>query len=221
MKKIIIFLIILKININISTVFSNNNTNNFSNYNYVQKIELIEKYLNNHKRKIELFADKYDVSNDKELNSNLNYINNIIKILWKLKTSNYNQKEKDKIFLEIYKNIKKTNKKLKILLKNKKESFDKNLSNKILSYSYLGNKLSKQLDKLIIKIAVFTKNKNFSSKKKKQILYYLRKLELYSNKLKSIKGNNYKNEKELKNYMLDILKSIKLEIIWIRKEFKK
>ena len=221
MKKIILFLIILILNINISTVFSNNNTNNFSNYNYVQKIELIEKYLNNHKRKIELFADKYDVSNDKELNSNLNYINNIIKILWKLKSSNYNQKEKDKIFLEIYKNIKKTNNKLKILLKNKKESFDKNLSNKILSYSYLGNKLSKQLDKLIIKIAVFTKNKNFSSKKKKQILYYLRKLELYSNKLKSIKGNNYKNEKELKNYMLDILKSIKLEIIWIRKEFKK
>ena len=117
------------------------------------------------------------------------------------------------------KKLRKINDELKNLLKEKKELFEEQLKNKALSYSKLWKKVSLWLNNLIKKIAIITKNKNIEKSKKKQILVHLRKLELYSNNLKNFINIEFSNEKELKVWFIEILKNIKIEMIWIKNRF--
>lgn len=220
MKKIIFFIILLILSFGINNeVWANKTSWSIIQSITIKKINLIEKYIIEHKRKIELFAKKYNVINDKELNSHLRDLSDIIKILWKLKTWNYNKVDINEVILKIVKKLRKINDELKNLLKEKKELFEEQLKNKALSYSKLWKKVSLWLNNLIKKIAIITKNKNIEKSKKKQILVHLRKLELYSNNLKNFINIEFSNEKELKVWFIEILKNIKIEMIWIKNRF--
>jgi len=138
MKKIMLFLSILIFFSNIDTSFSNQESENYSIVDELnlhgEKISLIEGYLVSHKRKIELFAQKYNIKSNAEFNSLFNDIGDMISILRKIESSSLSIEKKDVIITKIVKKMKITNNKLKILLKNQKSIFDDKLKNKTDSY---------------------------------------------------------------------------------------
>jgi len=138
MKKIMLFLSILIFFSNIDSSFSNQESENYSIVDELnlhgEKISLIEGYLVSHKRKIELFAQKYNIKSNAEFNSLFNDIGDMISILRKIESSSLSIEKKDVIITKIVKKMKITNNKLKILLKNQKSIFDDKLKNKTDSY---------------------------------------------------------------------------------------
>jgi hypothetical protein len=82
--KILIFVCLI---FNISKVYVDDVTE-YSNKTNIEKTVLIERYLLDHKEKIEKFAEKYDMADDVDLIENLEKISFLIESLNKIQANN-------------------------------------------------------------------------------------------------------------------------------------
>ncbi len=225
MKKIILSIIFLIFFSSIHSVYTAESIENRgSSYKLgfdTDQISLIEEYLITHKRKIELFAQKYEIKSNSEFNALFNDIWDMIYILKKIQENNIAPEKSKEILKKIVTKIKVTNDRLKVLLKNQKELFEKKLKWKKSSYVRLGTKVGSQLDKIIVSFAVSIKSKRLENSQKRIIIHHLIELEKYSKRLKNFKNVQFQNEKELKIWFIRILKDIKKEMIWIKESLKK
>lgn len=182
-----------------------------------EKIELIEDYITKHKRKIELFAKKYEIKNNKQLNASINDLSDMIIILRKLKNNSLEQPRIDEIVQKIVEKLKQINWELKPILKDSKEVFEQKLHKKSQQYSFLWAKVWEQLDRLIKNTIENLNKKNLAHSQKKNIITALINLEKESKKLKNFQNIPFSNQKEMKDWFLRILKNIKRELLNVKK----
>ena len=187
----------------------------------IAKAVLIEKYLINHKEKIELFSKKYFLEDDEEIKVKLERISSLIKYLEKIQVNKLENEKVELAILTILKEIKTINKELKDILIIKKQEFDDKLDEKKEYYWKLWKKLALELNKINVSLS----NKGLKDKKiltlkeskLKNALIQLEKEEIKLNNFDKIKFNS---ENELKQAFLRTLLSIKKEMKIIRENIK-
>ena len=175
-------------------------------------LDVIWKYLKNHKKRIGLFASRYEITENSEYQLLSKRMDIILNALDRLKKQNYQHKKIKEIKIKIIKEIKDINKQLKSLFISEKKAFDINLSKKKKLYWELGFKLSLQLNSIIKDSAYKIKDSKISVEKKKRIYQHLKELQKDSRQLRNIKNISFKNEQEIKSSIIRILQSIKYEI---------
>lgn len=175
-------------------------------------LDVIWKYLKNHKKRIDLFASRYEITENSEYQLLSKRMDIILNALDRLKKQNYQHKKIKEIKIKIIKEIKDINKQLKSLFISEKKAFDINLSKKKKLYWELGFKLSLQLNSIIKDSAYKIKDSKISVEKKKRIYQHLKELQKDSRQLRNIKNISFKNEQEIKSSIIRILQSIKYEI---------
>lgn len=175
-------------------------------------LEVIEKYLKNHQKRIILFAERYEIHENEEYKVLLGRMNVILSALEILKKHNYKHKKIKEIKEKIINEIKEINKELKLLFLKEKKLFENNLAKKQKLYWELGVKLSSQLDTIIIKYAYSLRDSHIPMEKKREIYLHLKELQKDSKQLKNIKYISFNNEKEIKSSVIRILQSIKYEV---------
>ncbi len=175
-------------------------------------LDVIWKYLKNHKKRIDLFASRYEITENSEYQLLSKRMDIILNALDRLKKQNYQHKKIKEIKIKIIKEIKDINKQLKSLFISEKKAFDINLSKKKKLYWELGFKLSLQLNSIIKDSAYNIKDSKISVEKKKRIYQHLKELQKDSRQLRNIKNISFKNEQEIKSSIIRILQSIKYEI---------
>ena len=219
MKKIIYLVLI-----NTLLIFSCNSYDNEIEYNTesnIWKAVLVEDYIKKHKEKIENFILKYDISEDDDINKNLNILNESIEALQKIQNWEIENQKSEEIIQAIIKRVKIVNDNLKINLEIKKSEFEKKLLKKKENYSKLWIKLSNKIDEINIKIArnVF-KDKTVLSLKESKIKQNLIQLNKESIKLKNLWNIEFKSEKEIKDSLIRILTNIKREVNSMKNNMK-
>lgn len=219
MKKII-YLILF----NILLIFSCNSFAIEIEYNTesnIWKAILVEDYIKTHKEKIEDFISKYNISEDDEINKNINILNESIEALQKIQNLEIEKQKAEEIIQAIIKRIKIVNNNLKINLEIKKADFEKKLLKKKENYSKLWIKLSNKIDDINIKIArnIF-KDKEVLSLKESKIKQNLIQLNKESIKLKNLWNIDFKSEKEIKDSLIRILTNIKREVNSMKNNLK-
>ncbi len=178
----------------------------------IQKAELIEKYILEHREKIILFAEKYSLESHQKVQENIESLNNLVTYVEKIKSWKIDQDTAEKALIEIVKQIKDINNTLQYILRDEKNSFEKKLQKNQKRYQELWEKLSIILNRVIIKIISDFRDTSNLSDREKRITLHLKNLEWESQKLKNIGIIQFQNDAEMKQSFLRILKNIKREI---------
>lgn len=178
----------------------------------VQKAELIEKYILEHREKIILFAEKYSLGGNKKVRESIRELDDLVDYVDQIKKRKIETSIAETALIEIVKQIKQINTSLQYILRDEKESFERRLEKTQKKYQELWEKLSHILGQVILKIIDDFGNTSNLSEKEKRIIPHLKNLEWESQKLKNIGVIQFQNEAELKQSFLRILKNIKREI---------
>lgn len=207
--KILIFVCLI---LNISKVYVDDITD-YSNKTNIEKTVLIEKYLIDHKNKIEKFAEKYNMEEDIDLKENLERINYLINSLNKIQANDIWYNNEKLAINTILNEIKSINEELKILLKKKKDIVEEKIDRKLKQYSEIWIKISKKLDEMSEKInKKYIKWKSPLSLKESKIKKSLEGLNEVSKNLKNFSHIKFSSEEEIQTSFLRILKKIKIEV---------
>lgn len=183
----------------------------------IKKSTLIEKYVINHKKKITLFAQKYNIKNNTLVNSRLQRLNDLILALEKIKVSNISDNEGSKKLTIILEEVKKINSELKTTLQNEKDKYERAVIKEKGKYAQIGSDLSLRLNKIIIILAKNLPKQQLTPEKRSSIIQHLRNLEQQSNRLKEIKSTDFISTDSIKSEFIEILQRIKSELIQIKK----
>ncbi len=214
MKKIIYFIIFMFVLGTSTLVQASEDSQN----NSIKKAILIETYIKKHKTRIEQFIKKYNIKDLSYLEDDIKELNESIKALNKIKTSEIPINDSDEIIKAILKRIKSVNENLKKQLSIEKNKFENNLKKKKYIYSKLWIKISNKIDNINIKIVKTILIKNKTTKlKESNIRNHLIKLNKESKKLKYFWKINFKSEKEIKDSFVRILNNIKREVNLMKK----
>ena len=187
-------------------------TNTQTNINWAR---LIEKYLIKLKDEIQTFNEKYDITWDVETDEFLIKIDKMISSLRKIQTISLEKSTAEDVMRSIIDELKTFNPKIKSYLKKKKIAVQIQTTNTKNNYVVFSQKLSKSLSKLI--------NDFYSmdiSKNKNEIENHLKNLKKENTRLLSFRDLKFNNPSGVKSKFIQILNSIKNEIIEIKKLLK-
>ena len=218
MKKLLLILIFC-LSLNIQVFSADENTSDYwvENNLIIKKAKLVEKYINEHRNKIILFTEKYEIKNNAKIEEKIDILEEMIDVLRTIQEKNIVDERWEKALVTILQKLKTINKELQFLLIQEKEKYNNNIASKKASYSKLWIKLSEQLNRVILKLIWTIKDKENLTDNEKQLISHLKELEKEKLKLKNIWNNNFKNSAEIKSYFLQILKNMKKEMINIKK----
>ena len=179
---------------------------------WIQKAELIGKYISEHRQKIVLFAEKYSLQWNVRVRENISQLDSLLEHIEQIKNKKIDPVIAEKAMIEIVKQIKTINNSLQYILRDEKESFELQLQKAQQKYQILWEKLSTILGQVILKIISDFWDTSNLSEKERRIVPHLKNLEWESQKLKNIGQIQFQNEEEIKQSFLRVLKNIKREI---------
>lgn len=218
---ILIFLVFSFFSQNVSLTFAMEDPLIIESEVSIEKIELIKKYIESQKKKLEIFWLKYDFESNITLKNNLHDLKDMIDILEKLKTINIEQKRLNEIVKTLVWELKRINHTLKPLLIEKKLEFETKLERKKQAYSRLWDKLWAQLSGLIKWSLNNIKINQSTDSNRQAIIKWLINLEKESQNLQNFENIYFKNENEMKFSFLRIIKNIKRELNEIKNIIQK
>ncbi|MCH2188636.1 hypothetical protein MK079_02305 [Candidatus Gracilibacteria bacterium] len=192
-----------------------------ASHSSINQAELIEKYIDTHREKIVLFAERYALGGNKDVRKHVAEFDDMKQVIIQIKSGNMSEQDAEKALVEIVKKAKQVNSQLQYVLKEEKQNFEKKLKKTQEKYQALGEHLSYTLNQVILKIISSLGDKKDFSEKQKNIIPHLKNLEEESKKLKNIGNINFQNTSEMKQSFLRILRNIKREIKAIRTIQKK
>lgn len=178
-----------------------------------KQVELVEKYLINHKKKIELFSKKYEFSDHSELQQHLNKIETLITILQKIQNSTISEDQIWEKLIIILTEIKSINNDIKSILLQEKTNFERELSQTSIYYWRISEKLAQQLSEILIQLI-----QNTPKEKLSPIIEELKSLEWEVKKLHNFKNISFRSTSEVQNSFLRILKTIKSNLLSIKEK---
>ena len=173
---------------------------------------LLENYLRNHKKKLVLFQQKYEIYNNQQFNYLLNEIDKLQRLsqsVYENKKINYDRKL---VWDEIVKKIKDINIQLKEILIYEKLKFEQNLLKKHNAYSKISEEIWSSIYKKIEQQVEIIKQSNLSKQNKLKIVIHLRNLEKNALVLKNFKNLTFENQTQMSQKFNTIFKEIKNDL---------
>lgn len=202
------------------TIFSYNSWYSYDLEENFQNVDLIEKYLQNHRIKINTVINKYNLENDTEIKVELSRIDNILSTINKIKSKKIDNKKEDEIIKIIINEIKSINNELKISLKIKIDNHEKELEKTIKVYHEIWLKISKKLDELYTKFYKKDLNeKRVITIEESKLKNSINNLYSSSKKLSKFDKIKFTNKEEVKESFIRILREIKDDIKTIKKYY--
>lgn len=173
---------------------------------------LLEEYLANHKKKLVLFQQKYEIYNNKDFDfyiSEIQKLENLSANIYKNKKIDYDRKI---VWEEIVKKIKYINTQLREILIEEKKKFEENLQKKHKAYSKVSEQIWDNIYKKIENQVNKIKQSNLSKENKLKIVIHLRNLEKNALELKNFKNMKFKNLEEMSQKFNNIFKEIRKDL---------
>lgn len=188
---------------------------------YYTEFNLLESYLIEHKQKIILFQEKYNIKDNFQLDILLNEIENLSIISQKIKYQELEWYNSAEISNHIIKRIKYINGELKVLLTQEKNKYQENVENKHKIYSNIWIKAGNYIITLIQQLANIVTQSDITTEKKMKIFIDLKNLENNSKKLIDFWKTKYENIEKIQEDFIFIIKEIREDMISIKEILKK
>ena len=201
-----------------SIVFASNEAEKSS---YYTQFDLLETYLVDHKQKILLFQEKYNITQNLELDTLLTEIENLTIISKKIKFKDIEGYDSSEISAHIIKRIKYINEKLRITLTEEKNNYQEEIIKKHSVYSNIWIKAWNHLIKIIKQLANTVVKSDISIENKMKIVVHLKNLQENSQKLIDFENSKYENIEKIQEDFIYILKEIRWEMWNIKEILKK
>jgi len=224
MKKLILLLsvfITLICNGFISMSFSDDSTPVVHNSEQTQRAELIYTYILDLNEQIVLFKEKYNIEPQADLKKEIRELSRMSYILKSIQTGEIDEDTAKEALPLVIERLKESKNNIKTILKNEKSAFERNLKKKKEGFSKLWEKVSKQLDQIIRQIFRVMKKRGFGKdgiwEKEQKIMTSLNTLFKENIKLQHFWNSDFSSEKEMKIKFLRILKTIKAEMLFLKK----
>lgn len=212
----VIIFIILSINfvfaIEKSSIILTKNPKIINTDSNIKQAESIEIEITKFRKNLLIIQKKYRLEKDKNINIYLHKLSDLIYILRKIETTKIEKNMADFVIKAVINNIKNINFKVKNYLKNIQKQ------NQIKKYQYtkISYWLYTKLNKITILFIDYYKNKKNINSKDKKILNIIKDIYYKNLKLKDFSKKTFYNTYDMKNYLINILKSIKKDFSKIR-----
>lgn len=185
--------------------------------NNIKQSELIEKYIINYKSKIKNLESRYEIQNSKIINENVDELDKMIIWLRKTQTSLVEKDDAAELIKSVVDGLKIVNNNLKPYLKIKQREYENKVSALRLKHAETTKRISAQINILIKQIADPMKKERKLSLNQKQIIKHLIVLEEESKKLYNFWNRNFETTQELKSYVRNIIKTVRIQLQEIRR----
>lgn len=222
-RKLVVFIVLLNVFCFSITSYSNaafTNTLAKNDTNNIKQATLIEKYIINYKSKIEELEKTYEINNSEILKENYYELDKMIWALRKIKTKDIDKNIADQIIKEVVRKLKIINSNLKLYIELKERDYKKRLNKALISYNNLANRISSNIKDLIKKMVIILKRKDTSNPKYKKIIIHLSNLEKESKNLDKFENGKYESISEIKFNLVQSIKNIRKELVWIKSLLK-
>lgn len=180
--------------------------------NNIKQAELIEKYLINYKSTIKDLSEKYEIQNSGIVKDNVSELQQMIRWLRSIQTELVEKDDATELIKSVVEGLKIVNNNLKPYLKVKQKEYENKIDTLIKKYDAPAKRMSSQINKLIKQIAAPMQKQNKLTARQKQILTHLIRLESDSKNLYSFWNRNFESTDEVKEYLREILKSVRTQL---------
>ena len=214
MKKILTFLLLFlsffNIYTNYSLVYAENEW---------EQIELIEISIKNLKRNLRNIMRKYKIKEEK-LNKIIDYLNELIDWIKKVKKSNLNSEDKEKVIKHLNKSLKNINNEIKETLKVWREKRFNETRTFQQPYNKLWRKFFNEVIIIINNINSTRLNKKILNLKESILKSNIEKLKEKAILLRDFENSNFYTEEEIKSNFKDLILDFKKAIIIVLENLK-
>lgn len=199
-------------------------THAYSSYsfedNYEQNInsaKLLEKHVTQLKNQLIWFKGKYQIQTNEKIDKTIFNLERMETWLVKIQTYTTEEELASNIIKNIVQELKNINSDLWTYLK--KYIVNNNLEVEKYKNKYINvlSNFSSKVKEIIYELAIKTKSKGKLTAKDKEIIQHLKNMESYAKNLDRFSQVQFNTKADLKDYMIENIKNIRLEILAIKK----
>lgn len=186
------------------------------NNSQLSAAKLLQKYLETYRQKINQLYNLYEASNPVAISTFNKQISDMSENLYKIQNNQVSNTQAQKIIPQVVSDLKIINTRMKVFLEQEKLLYQQKLQKKQLVLSEIGKKVSQTLDKLLLSLSTKLLDKEVLSEKEKKLVKILVTLREQNNKMKAFSNINFETEDEMKNYLKEVISSIRSEFKTIK-----
>jgi len=184
--------------------------------NNISAAKLLQDHVESYEEKINGLFLRYNSQNSEVIDVINQSLKQMSRSLDIIQYKSIDPKVVNEVMQSIVTDLKKINNKMKIYLEQERQIHVQSISFIQDNYVRIGQKISTILDNLVDSISQSLIQKESLSEKEKEIVRSLVIIRKQNNKLKDFKTLRFESELEMKQYLTDIIKAIREEILSIK-----
>lgn len=221
MKKIVVTLIaVLFSTFYISYAYSSSTYEDIFEQN-INSAKLLEKHVVQLKKQLEWFKEKYNIEKDEKIDKTIYNLERMETGLIKIQNYKVEENLASNIIKNIVNELKNLNSDLWSYLKKIVDNNNTEVKKYREKYIKVIPPFSNNVKTIIYELATKIKSKDKLTSKDKQIIQSLKNMESYAKNLDRFSQAQFNTKAELKDYMIENISNIKLEITSIKKVITK
>jgi hypothetical protein len=182
----------------------------------IDQAKLLEKYIREYKKDIELLENRYAITDSFVLSTYKKELDSMVRALRKTETIFIEKSDAEAIRIDIVASLKEINIFIKELLKKEQVRFENRVQTTKNMYIKIGIKISGVIVNLTQNITATLSKKDTLSSYEKDIVRSLVRLSKVNDTIREFASRDFETQDEMKLYYTDIIRKIRIEISLIK-----